>query len=132
VIPKSVRNACAARRPRSNEQDVGGLDVAVDEAASWAASSADATWPTISPPPRRQRPFAQALGQIDPVDVAHDQVELPAVLARRVDGDDVGCSIAAARRASRAKRSRKPGSGGPRGVDDLEGHHAVEARLARR
>ena len=74
------------------EQDVGRLDVAVDEAVAVGGVERPADLrDDVRGPLGPQAPLgADERAQVGPVDVAHDDEQHAVVLARVVDGEDVG------------------------------------------
>ena len=121
------RSGRRARRLPPRHEDVGRLDVTVDEPGAWAASRASPTG-RRSPPPARWSAPSRAIAADRSLDEAHREEQVSALLAGGGHGNTFGCSIAAASRRLAAKRSRKR-SVGERGQDHFSAR-ADERQIA--
>jgi hypothetical protein len=115
------------------EEDVARLDVAVDQAAGvGGVERAGHLGHDGQGPGRGQAALAPQQGrQVHPVDVAHGDVEQPAVLAGLVDRDDAGMVDAGRDPRLAQEPPAEHVVGGQLGREHLERDPAVEAQLHR-
>ena len=115
------------------EQDVGRLDVAVHEpdGVRGVERGADLEADRRDPGGRDHALAGQQALQVGPVHVAHDEVEVPALLARRVDRDHVRVVDRRGDARLALEALAEPGIARPLGGDQLDGDGPAERQLGR-
>ena len=112
------------------DEDIRGLDVAVDDASAWAASRASAiSMPSASSRLEFHRTAGDHVLEGDAVEELHDEEGAAVVLADVVDGADVGMIQGGGRLGFAAETLQRLGILREIFGEEFEGHEAAEARV---